>query len=331
MRCSIGQMSGRIKFPLPWNGYFKIPSLVFLAPESPWWLVRKNRIDEPVSSAKRLTTKGVDANFDAHNAVSNMAQTLSLETRIYSTSKYTDLFRGIDLGRTEIACCTWLIRTFCGSAVLGYGIYSFESSDMSTTHLFDMDIAKQALRIVGTLILWAASPWFGWRTLFIQGISLCDNYQFVSLALSTNSAANWAIDALLQVALLQVAQLIYEIAIAPPTYIIVPEISWSQAETPTMLLSYHWTKRSNCLQTQSQGLGFGIEPETGANAANLNGNQIQCRDTIEELVRQYGVNHTTFMLQVDFRIVPAICVVFAGTPQTSEYCKCQSLWNVEGT
>jgi SP family general alpha glucoside:H+ symporter-like MFS transporter len=230
------QWSYKIPFALEWIFPVPLMILVFLAPESPWWLVRKNKIEEAVKSVKRLTTKGVDANFDAQNAVSNMAHTVALETRIYSTSKYVDCFRGTDLRRTEIACCTWMIQALCGSAVLGYATYFFESAGLNTIYSFDMGMAKQALGIVGTLISWVASGWFGRRTLFFWGL-ICMTITmftmgFVSLAPRTNHAANWAIGALLLV-----AQLVYEITIAAPTYVIVPEISSSKLRPKTLVLA----------------------------------------------------------------------------------------------
>jgi SP family general alpha glucoside:H+ symporter-like MFS transporter len=230
------QWSYKIPFALEW--IFPIPFmlLVYLAPESPWWLVRKSKIEQAVKAVKRLTTKGVDENFDAENTVANMAHTVALERRIVATSKYADCFRGTDLRRTEIACCTWMIQALCGSSVLGYATYFFESAGLSTTFSFDLNMVKQALGIVGTLISWVAAGYFGRRTLFFSGL-ICMTVTmfvmgFVSLCPPSNTAANWAIGALLLC-----CQLIYEITIAAPTYVIVPEISSSKLRPKTLVLA----------------------------------------------------------------------------------------------
>jgi hypothetical protein len=57
--------------------------VAFLAPESPWWLVRKGRIADARKSLERLTSKssGVE-DFDLDNTISMMAHTNELEKEV---------------------------------------------------------------------------------------------------------------------------------------------------------------------------------------------------------------------------------------------------------
>lgn len=81
---------------------------VFFAPESPWWLVRKNRIDEAKKNLLRLTSLNRDTEFDADETIDMMRHTTELEQEITGGASYLDCFKGVDLRRTEIVCMTWV-------------------------------------------------------------------------------------------------------------------------------------------------------------------------------------------------------------------------------
>ena len=56
-----------------------------LAPESPWWLVRKGRIDDAHVALQRLTAVSRDGqqdDFDLNNTISMMQHTHTLEERV---------------------------------------------------------------------------------------------------------------------------------------------------------------------------------------------------------------------------------------------------------
>lgn len=61
-----------------------IPLLIvaFLAPESPWWLVRRGRIVEARASLARLTTQREGDDFDIDNTIAMMRHTNQLEMEV---------------------------------------------------------------------------------------------------------------------------------------------------------------------------------------------------------------------------------------------------------
>ena len=61
-----------------------IPLLIvaFLAPESPWWLVRRGKIAEARHSLERLTSRRDGDDFDIDNTIAMMRHTNHLEMEV---------------------------------------------------------------------------------------------------------------------------------------------------------------------------------------------------------------------------------------------------------
>jgi SP family general alpha glucoside:H+ symporter-like MFS transporter len=55
---------------------------VLLAPESPWWLVRKGRIQDAKKSLLRLTSLNRETSFDADETIAMMVHTTALEEKV---------------------------------------------------------------------------------------------------------------------------------------------------------------------------------------------------------------------------------------------------------
>lgn len=87
---------------------------IYFAPESPWWLVRKGRIEDAKKSLLRLTSQSRVSDFNADETVAMMVHTTALEENITAGSSYLDCFKGIDLRRTEIVCMCWAIQNLSG-------------------------------------------------------------------------------------------------------------------------------------------------------------------------------------------------------------------------
>jgi len=75
---------------------------IFLAPESPWWLVRKGKTEAAKKSLLRLTSHHEGSDFDADETIAMMVHTTALEDKITAGASYLDCFRGVDRRRTEV-------------------------------------------------------------------------------------------------------------------------------------------------------------------------------------------------------------------------------------
>ena len=90
-----------------------------LAPESPWWLIRKERPEEARKALQRLTVPERDPGFNIDDAIAMIRGTNELEKKIGAGTSYADCFHGVDLRRTEIVCLTWATQALCGSTLMG--------------------------------------------------------------------------------------------------------------------------------------------------------------------------------------------------------------------
>lgn len=115
----------RIPFALQWLWPVPLAVGMLFCPESPWWLLRQDRLEDAERSLKRLSVEA-----DTKQTIAMMIHTDQLEKKTKSGS-YADCFRGVDLRRTEIAACTWAIQQFSGLPLV-----SFPSSFSPTQHCF---------------------------------------------------------------------------------------------------------------------------------------------------------------------------------------------------
>lgn len=105
-----GAWAYRIPFAIQWVWPIPLFIGVYFAPESPWWLVRKDRLDKAEAALKRLTRSG----FETKQTLAMLVHTNQLEQMYETGTSYLDCFRGVDLRRTEIACMAWAVQVFFG-------------------------------------------------------------------------------------------------------------------------------------------------------------------------------------------------------------------------
>jgi SP family general alpha glucoside:H+ symporter-like MFS transporter len=230
------QWGYKIPFALQW--VWPIPLIVgiWLAPESPWWLVRHGRLEEAKQSLTRLTTRNSGVPFRPDEAVSMMVHTNEMEKELLAGTSYTDLFKGVNLRRTEIVCMTWMIQTLCGSTFMGYSTYFYEQAGMDVENAFSMSLGQYALGAVGTITSWFLMQWFGRRTLYLSGqLVMCVLLLVIgcaALAGKENIAAQWAIGSLLFVYTFS-----YDATVGPVCYSLVAELTSTRLRTKSVVLA----------------------------------------------------------------------------------------------
>ena len=103
--------------------------IIIFAPESPWFLVRKDRIDDARNTLKRL---GYVSEQEASGTLAMMLHTVKIENEVTASSNYWDCFRGVDLRRTEIARVTFAGQIPSGSTFAYSPTYFFTNAGIST-------------------------------------------------------------------------------------------------------------------------------------------------------------------------------------------------------
>ena len=106
------------------------PILLF-APESPWHLVRRGRLEEAERSLRRLQRKS--ALIDPKQTLATIIHTDNLEQELATGTSYRDCFRGTELRRTEIACMAFAGQILCGLSFAYNSTYFFQQVGLSTS------------------------------------------------------------------------------------------------------------------------------------------------------------------------------------------------------
>lgn len=104
-------------FPTP------LAILLYIAPESPWWLVRKGRLAEAEKAVKRLGR--ASANDNPADRVAMMRRTIELEKSERQPS-LIELWKGTDRYRTLIVCGVYASQNLTGNLIANQAVYFFK-------------------------------------------------------------------------------------------------------------------------------------------------------------------------------------------------------------
>jgi SP family general alpha glucoside:H+ symporter-like MFS transporter len=226
----------KIPFALQWMWPVPLIIGIWLAPESPWWLIRRGRIDDAKKSLFRLTNRNTGLEFNADETISMMIHTNEMEKEAQAGTSYFDLFKGVSLRRTEIVCVTWVIQTMCGSTFMGFSTFFLQSAGMDVSSSFSMSLVQYAIGALGTLSSWFLMAWFGRRTLYLSGQLVMALFLLTigcaSFAGRDNASAQWAIGSLLLV-----YAFTYNCTVGPICYSLVAELSSTRLRTKSVVLA----------------------------------------------------------------------------------------------
>lgn len=227
----------KIPFALQWAWPIPLIIGIYLAPESPWWLVRRDRVEDAKKSLARLTTRNSGIPFRPDETISMMVHTNEMEKELTSGISYIDLFRGrVNRRRTEIVCITWMIQTLCGATFMGYSTYFYQQAGMDVANSFSMSLGQYALGAVGTVCSWFLMGRIGRRTLYLGGqlimLVLLLAIGCTAFAGRENAAAQWAIGSMLLI-----YTFTYDATVGPVCYSLVAELTSTRLRTKSVVLA----------------------------------------------------------------------------------------------
>lgn len=113
----------RVPIALQWLFPTPLAILLFIAPESPWWLVRKGRLAEAEKAINRLGR--ASANDNPADAVAMIRRTIELEKSVKQPS-LVELWKGTDLYRTLIVCGVYASQNLTGNLIANQAVYFFK-------------------------------------------------------------------------------------------------------------------------------------------------------------------------------------------------------------
>lgn len=223
-----GDLAWRLPFALQW--VWPVPLLIgaYLAPESPWNAVRRNKIEQARRSLMRLLPNTDDKSERVESTLAYIQYTTKLETAETEGASFLDCFRGNNRRRTEINCVVWATQILCGNAILGFSVVFLESAGFSAVQAFDVNISLSACYIIGGIICWFLFPHLGRATIYMGGNLIMFFILIVigALGFVEGTKAQLAVGILLVI-----STLVNMITVGPACYPIV-------AETPSGRLRY---------------------------------------------------------------------------------------------
>lgn len=226
------QWAYRVPFAIQWAWIpFLFVGIVF-APESPWWLVRKNRLEEAERSLKRLSEK--QAGVDPKNTVAMMLHTNELEMEIQSGTTYWDLFKGVDLRRTEIVCMAQLATSVSCFGIPGFTTYFFTLAGLKTEDSYKMNLGQTDIGLVANMIGQVHGRFFGRRTIYLWGLGFLtvDFFLLAFISFAKTNASIWV-----QAVMLLLWSFSFSQSIGPTGFIIPGEISSTRLRTKSTSLA----------------------------------------------------------------------------------------------
>ncbi|KAF7551091.1 hypothetical protein G7046_g7807 [Stylonectria norvegica] len=214
------EWSWRIPLALQW--IFPIPLLVliFLAPESPWWLIRRGRKQEALRSIERLGSKDKE---HAQQSLAMIERTVVIEAKLGGAPTLLDLLKGTDLRRTIITCLIYASQNFAGNLIANQATFFFEQAGMGTDKSFQLNLINSCLQFVANGLFWIIDAYFGRRTIYLWGTAVNITFLFllgIIASVHQNSATNYA-----QAVLGILISFVYAGAIGPVSYTIIAETS----------------------------------------------------------------------------------------------------------
>jgi len=215
----------RVPIALQWMFPTPLAILIFLAPESPWWLTRKGKFEQAAKAVGRLGNKTkLQANQES---VAMMRRTIDLE-KDTSDPNLLELFKGVDLYRTAIVCGVYAAQNLTGNLIANQAVYFFKQAGIQNTTAFALGLITSALQTVFVMLSWILTTYLGRRTIYVWG-SAFNTFLLIMLGVAAtvpvSSEAAKTAASLAQASLGLIISVLFTLGPAPASWVIIGETS----------------------------------------------------------------------------------------------------------
>ncbi|KAG5765025.1 hypothetical protein H9Q72_006913 [Fusarium xylarioides] len=149
------QWAYRLPFAIQWIWPIPLIIILWFTPESPYWLAKKNRLDDAKAVLRRISAKSSKTDEDLDKQLAMIVHTNKIESEHTKGSSYLDCFKGISLRRTEIVCLVFVAQhNWCCNS-------------------FKFATGALGLASVGVIISWFLIYRIGRRALYVWACGIC--------------------------------------------------------------------------------------------------------------------------------------------------------------
>ncbi|EDK40410.2 hypothetical protein PGUG_04508 [Meyerozyma guilliermondii ATCC 6260] len=235
------QWAYRLPFAIQWVWIPPIFVLTLLSPDSPYWLVRKGRVEEAEKSLKRLSSKSIHPNIKRklklliHTNELEMKQASEFDDRFKGWKSYVECFKGPNRRRTEIACMSIAGQVLGGNNFAYSPSYFFSQVGLNSTQTYNLNLGITGLAWVGTFVSWFIAGKVGRRKIYITGIFFMTLFLLLIGVLQTpadnNPSVAWA-----QVGCTFAWVVSFVLTLAPLAYTITSEVSSTRLRSQSIAI-----------------------------------------------------------------------------------------------
>jgi hypothetical protein len=218
---------------IPASSYVKKVFLLVglpFAPESPWYLIRKGKLEAAGKAYLRLYPRETDV----ESRIKFIEQTVEAELQ-EDNATWIDCFRGTNLIRTCISTGVFACQHLVGIIfVLGFSGYFFQLAGLSVANSFDLGIGVTACGVLGNLLSWLVVNSYGRRKVFLQGMAALTTLLLLIgiMDVIPTNGARWA-----QASFTVVYAFVYFMTIGAIAFVLLGEVSSTSLRAKTMGLA----------------------------------------------------------------------------------------------
>ncbi|KAL6708197.1 hypothetical protein ACN47E_003381 [Coniothyrium glycines] len=229
------QWAYRIPFAIQWVWPVPIMIGVWFAPESPWWLISKGRIDDARKALISLTTER-DNDHDIEGVIAMIKHTIDQEQSLHRGAQYRDCLKGVNFRRTEITCIAGAVPFLAGTGFTGQAIYFLTVAGLDPDTAYSLGLGQNALSFIGVIASWGLMHRFGRRTLYLWGLTFVSLMLFLIGVLGVipqqDKGPIWATGGLMMLFMF-----VYTSCLGPVAYAIVSETPSSRLRNKTVAIA----------------------------------------------------------------------------------------------
>ncbi|KAF5552943.1 alpha-glucoside transport [Fusarium phyllophilum] len=170
---SDNQWAYRLPFAIQWIWPIPLIIILWFTPESPYWLAKKNRLDDAKAVLRRISAKSSKTDEDLDKQLAMIVHTNKIESEHTKGSSYLDCFKGINLRRTEIVGLVLVAQNTTGVGIGGTPTYFFVQAGVDPSNSFKFATGALGLASVGVIISWFLIYRIGRRALYVWACGIC--------------------------------------------------------------------------------------------------------------------------------------------------------------